>query len=277
MSSKVVKSNRLPKEVTKKPRKRRARVSKGKSEKKLRQKQKQKQIVNVQVSAGGSGGGGYIPMPAPAPDYMALANLLRPAAVANVPIREAPVAGALPAREAEAPPLRNVAEVAAAVARERERGREIAQREREREAARLRAIHEADIRDRAIHERMRAVLPPPPRVEPVGERMAPMSESSSEAESSVAFREARPIAHHKRKGTIPSVGGFGSGKKTVFEEDIYGRSMPIGGGAYNPEKEKSTRSVVKKKKGVVSYLDLPSTGETEDESISKIGGGVRFM
>lgn len=107
MSSKAVKSNRFPEEVMKKPRKRRARVSKGKSEKKLRQKQKQKQVVNVQVSAGGGGsGGGYIPAPAPALDYMALANLLRPAAVANVPIREAPVVGALPAREAEAPALR---------------------------------------------------------------------------------------------------------------------------------------------------------------------------
>ena len=75
-----------PKKRVKKSRARKP-VKKGLKQK---QKQKQQQKVNVSVSAGGSGGGGtqFIPMPsAPAFDYAQLANLIRPAATVDVPIR----------------------------------------------------------------------------------------------------------------------------------------------------------------------------------------------
>lgn len=75
-----------PKKRVKKSRARKP-VKKGLKQK---QKQKQEQKVNVSVSAGGSGGGGtqFIPMPsAPAFDYAQLANLIRPAATVDVPIR----------------------------------------------------------------------------------------------------------------------------------------------------------------------------------------------
>ena len=100
----------MPVKKVKKPRTRRAPATKKKG---LKQKQKQKQIqkVNVQVSAGGSGGGGtqFIPMPsAPAFDYAQLASLIRPAATVDIPIRAQAEAGALPAREAEAPSLKEL-------------------------------------------------------------------------------------------------------------------------------------------------------------------------
>jgi len=78
----------MPPKKAKKPRKRRAPTTK--KGLKQKQKQKQEQKVNVSVSAGGSGGGGtqFIPMPqAPAFDYAQLANLIRPAATVDVPIR----------------------------------------------------------------------------------------------------------------------------------------------------------------------------------------------
>ena len=76
----------MPPKKAKKPRKRRAPTTK--KGLKQKQKQKQEQKVNVSVSAGGSGGTQFIPMPqAPAFDYAQLANLIRPAATVDVPIR----------------------------------------------------------------------------------------------------------------------------------------------------------------------------------------------
>jgi hypothetical protein len=89
-----------PKKRVKKSRARKP-VKKGLKQK---QKQKQQQKVNVSVSAGGSGGGGtqFIPMPqAPAFDYAQLANLIRPAATVDVPIRAQANPEPLPARAAK--------------------------------------------------------------------------------------------------------------------------------------------------------------------------------
>lgn len=79
---------------------------------KQKQKQKQQQKVNVSVSAGGSGGGGtqFIPMPsAPAFDYALLANLIRPAATVDVPIRAQANPEPMAARAPEAAPLKESA------------------------------------------------------------------------------------------------------------------------------------------------------------------------
>ena len=96
----------MPVKKTKKPRARKAPAKK--KGLKQKQKQKQEQKVNVSVSAGGSGGGGtqFIPMPsAPAFDYAQLAQLIRPAATVDVPIRAQANPEPLPAREAEEPSL----------------------------------------------------------------------------------------------------------------------------------------------------------------------------
>jgi len=95
----------MPVKKTKKPRARKAPAKK--KGLKQKQKQKQEQKVNVSVSAGGSGGGTqFIPMPsAPAFDYAQLAQLIRPAATVDVPIRAQANPEPLPAREAEEPSL----------------------------------------------------------------------------------------------------------------------------------------------------------------------------
>ena len=95
----------MPVKKTKKPRARKAPAKK--KGLKQKQKQKQEQKVNVSVSAGGSGGGTqFIPMPsAPAFDYAQLAQLIRPAATVDVPIRAQANPEPLPAREAAAPSL----------------------------------------------------------------------------------------------------------------------------------------------------------------------------
>lgn len=87
----------MPPKKAKKPRKKRE------PKKGLKQKQKQKQVVNVQVSSGGGGGSGYIPIPqAPEINYSLLSQLLRPANVVDVPIREAaPMAESIATRAAE--------------------------------------------------------------------------------------------------------------------------------------------------------------------------------
>jgi hypothetical protein len=95
----------MPVKKTKKPRARKAPAKK--KGLKQKQKQKQQQKVNVQVSTGGGGGGTqFIPMPsAPAFDYAQLAQLIRPAATVDVPIRAQANPEPLPAREAEEPSL----------------------------------------------------------------------------------------------------------------------------------------------------------------------------
>jgi hypothetical protein len=96
-----------PKKRVKKSRARKP-VKKGLKQK---QKQKQQQKVNVSVSAGGSGGGGtqFIPMPqAPAFDYALLANLIRPAATVDVPIRAQANPEPMAARAPEAESLKEL-------------------------------------------------------------------------------------------------------------------------------------------------------------------------
>jgi hypothetical protein len=96
-----------PKKRVKKSRARKP-VKKGLKQK---QKQKQQQKVNVSVSAGGSGGGGtqFIPMPsAPAFDYAQLANLIRPAATVDVPIRAQANPEPIAARAPEAESLKEL-------------------------------------------------------------------------------------------------------------------------------------------------------------------------
>ena len=96
-----------PKKRVKKSRARKP-VKKGLKQK---QKQKQEQKVNVSVSAGGSGGGGtqFIPMPsAPAFDYAQLANLIRPAATVDVPIRAQANPEPIEARAPEAESLKEL-------------------------------------------------------------------------------------------------------------------------------------------------------------------------
>jgi len=80
----------MPPKKAKKPRKPRVARTAAEKKKASKQKQKQKQVVNVQVSSGGGGGSGYIPIPqAPEINYSLLSQLLRPANVVDVPIREA--------------------------------------------------------------------------------------------------------------------------------------------------------------------------------------------
>lgn len=98
----------MPVKKMKKPKKARApRGSAAEKKKGLKQKQKQKQVVNVQVSSGGSGGGGYVPIPqAPEINYALLANLIKPAATVDVPIRAAAPVAEMPfVRPAEPPSL----------------------------------------------------------------------------------------------------------------------------------------------------------------------------
>lgn len=83
----------MPPKKAKKPRKPRVARTAAEKKKASKQKQKQKQVVNVQVSSGGGGGSGYIPIPqAPEINYSLLSQLLRPANVVDVPIREAAAA-----------------------------------------------------------------------------------------------------------------------------------------------------------------------------------------
>ena len=95
----------MPVKKTKKPRARKAPAKK--KGLKQKQKQKQEQKVNVSVSAGGSGGGTqFIPMPsAPAFDYAQLAQLIRPAATVDVPIRAQENPEPIAAREASSQTL----------------------------------------------------------------------------------------------------------------------------------------------------------------------------
>jgi len=95
----------MPVKKTKKPRARKAPAKK--KGLKQKQKQKQEQKVNVSVSAGGSGGGTqFIPMPsAPAFDYAQLAQLIRPAATVDVPIRAQANPEPIAAREASSQTL----------------------------------------------------------------------------------------------------------------------------------------------------------------------------
>lgn len=99
----------MPPKKAKKPRKRRAPTTK--KGLKQKQKQKQEQKVNVSVSSGGSGGGGtqFIPMPqAPAFDYAQLANLIRPAATVDIPIRAQANPEPIAARAPEAESLKEL-------------------------------------------------------------------------------------------------------------------------------------------------------------------------
>ena len=94
----------MPVKKTKKPRARKAPAKK--KGLKQKQKQKQEQKVNVSVSAGGSGGTQFIPMPsAPAFDYAQLAQLIRPAATVDVPIRAQENPEPIAAREASSQTL----------------------------------------------------------------------------------------------------------------------------------------------------------------------------
>jgi len=249
-------------ETKKKLRKPRAKRAPAKKSKKgLKQKQKQKQEVQVNVSAGGSGGGGYIPIPqAPSIDYNLISQLIRPAATVDAPIRAAaPVPEAPFVRPAEPPSL----------------------------AGEVKA------------KRTYTKKPKPIVVEGFVSGTKPMASSrdaftvgggnsskvqfaSSESESERDLRmpdnssipifadpyknmsSSRDTQYYRSSPSafIPE-GGIGKGKKTKYETDIFGRDMPMTSSISASPSFEVTGGGSRRNPNIVSYLDLPSGGESE--------------
>lgn len=237
----------MPKKPSRKPK---TRSRKPKPRQKQKQKQKQVQKVSVNVSGGGSGSGGFIPIPqAPSFDYAALASLIRPAATVDMPIRAAaPVAEAPFVRPAEPPSL---------------------------------AFERLSSQRRPTSQQSAPFIATPAPSDFPSAKM-PSTRSSvsfepSESESDVPFRVSkayleRPSSFYRSSGFIPPT-GEGSGKKTKYEEDIFGRSMPTTSDIRGSSSFEVTGGG-RKKPNIVSYLDLPSGGESEtfgQRAFSKMG------
>jgi hypothetical protein len=218
-----------------------SRSRKPKPRQKQKQKQKQIQKVSVNVSGGGSGSGGFIPIPqAPSFDYAALANLIRPAATVDMPI----VAQA-------ARPVANLPVASGIEARSAS----------------------GSIRPSFSSSSAK-----------VGGGSSKVAFESSESESDVPFRmsssSARPSSFYRSSGFIPP-SGEGSGKKTKYETDIFGRDMPMTSSiSASPSFEMTGGgSSSSRKSNIVSYLDLPSGGESEAfgrRAYDKMKSGSRF-
>jgi len=251
----------MPPKKAKKPRKPRVARSATEKKKGLKQKQKQKQQVNVNVSSGGGGGSGYIPIPqAPEINYSLLSQLIRPAATVDVPIRaQVPVPEAAFVRPAEPPSL----------------------------AGEVKA------------KRTYTKKPKPIVVEGFVSGTKPMASSrdaftvgggnsskvqfaSSESESERDLRmpdnssipifadpyknmsSSRDTQYYRSSPSafIPE-GGIGKGKKTKYETDIFGRDMPMTSSISASPSFEVTGGGSRRNPNIVSYLDLPSGGESE--------------
>ena len=238
----------MPPKKAKKPRTRRAPAKKNKG---LKQKQKQRQVVNVSVSAGGSGGGGtqFIPMQqSPSIDYSLIANLIRPANTVDVPIRvAAPMAEPIATRAAEPEGIRPSFMDVESQTTGKEMTEATSQTTGGGSSKEAEAPYGYTATGRIRKEPLKTATKKTKTKIPVFEEssdapLAAMSESSFNPRS---------------RGFIPP-GGIGSGQRTEFEEDIFGRTMPktssirplTGGG-----------SPTKKKSNIVSFGELTSGGE----------------
>ena len=228
----------MPPKKAKKPRTRRTTAKKNKG---LKQKQKQRQVVNVQVSAGGSGGGGtqFVPMPqSPSIDYSLIANLLRPANTVDVPIRAAaPMAESVAVRAAEPESLLAAME------------RPASQTSGGGSSKEAEAPYGYTPSGRIRKEPLKTTTK---------KKKTPTFEPAEESEAAITMGAmSEPSFNPRSRGFIPP-GGIGSGQRTEFEEDIFGRTMPktssirplTGGG-----------SSTIKKSNIVSFGELTSGGE----------------
>jgi len=275
------------------PKKKRAPPKKRKYTQKQKQKQKQKQSVNVKVStsSGGSGGGtSFIPMPqAPAIDYAMLSQYLRPPNTVDAPIA------------AKSP------EISAARTKIAER---LAMRKPEDLMPQVRATEQASmgplqggISSAPIRESIGSLqggISSAPIRESIGPLQGGMSSSSSrgksvnfvgeslfrtpssvpsDSESDVPYRtsKSKSSQYYRSKGLIPPE-SIGKGKRTEYEEDIYGIPRPktsdirgfssfepIGGGA--PKSNVRYAS---------DYLFSPSGGDTSDTGMRAAATRMAF-
>jgi len=234
------------------------RSRKPKPRQKQKQKQKQIQKVSVSVSGGGSGSGGFIPIPqAPAFDYSLLANLIRPAATVDMPIvvqaarpvANLPVASGIEARSASGSIRPSFSSSSA----------------------------------KAASAPMRIPKQPAESRKVGGGNSSKVQFASSESESERDLRmpdkssipifadpyknmsSSRDAQYYRSSPSafIPE-GGIGKGKKTKYETDIFGRDMAMTSSiSASPSFEMTGGGSSSRKSNIVSYLDLPSGGESE--------------
>jgi len=260
----------MPPKKARKPRTRRAPAKKSKG---LKQKQKQRQVVNVSVSAGGSGGGTqFIPMPqatqAPQFDYSLLASLIRPANTVDVPIRAAaPVAESIAVRAAEPEAIRP-SFMDAQSQTDKEMKEAVSQTDKEMKEA----VSQTDKEMKETASQPTGGGSSKEAEAPYGYtlkgliRKAPLKTTTRKKTKIPVFEESRdttlglmsePSFNPRSRGFIPP-GGIGSGQRTEFEEDIFGRTMPKTS-IIRPETGGGSSTI--KKSNVVSFSELTSGGE----------------
>jgi hypothetical protein len=111
--------------------------------------------------------------------------------------------------------------------------------------------------------------------EPLSARTS--SAPTSESESDVAFRTPKSSQYYRGSGVIPP-GSAGKGKKTKYEEDKYGRSMPTtsniqSSSSFEPIAMGGGKSNVRY---ASDYLFSPSGGDTSDTGARAAASRMAF-
>lgn len=232
------------------PKKKRAPPKKRKYTQK--QKQKQKQSVNVKVSTGGGGGGtSFIPMPMnQAPQFDPAQLLQGLAAIRAPPTVPAPIAEAV-----------------------REPAPQVMSQVRAAEQASMGPLQggmsSSSSRGKSVSF----------TGEPLSARTS-SAPSASESESDVAFRKPKSdksSQYYRSSGVIPPE-SIGKGKKTQYEEDIFGRYMPKtsdirSSSSFEPIAMGGGKSNVRY---ASDYLFSPSGGDTSDTGARSAAARMAF-
>jgi hypothetical protein len=232
---------------------------------KYTQKQKQKQSVNVKVSTSGGGSGGgtsFIPMPMNQAPQFDIGQLLQGlGAIRPPPIVPAPIAEAVREPVAEVIPRDEL------------------------RAARMGPLHGSISAEPVRARKSKSVMGGPTEsmfstpskaksVSFVGGGSMP-----SESEGDVIIREPKSSQYYRGTGFIPE-GSANKGKRTQYEEDIFGRSMAKtsdirSSSSFEPIAMGGGKSNIRHAN---DYLFSPSAGDTSDTGARSAynRGGMSF-